>query len=145
MNNNNLPFGGTSVVVFGDFFQLPPVMDGFVFIDLSQSSSHTEQYSALAQNLWKTHFTMFELNTIMRQQDSRIFAEVLNRVREGQHSPDDLDLLRTRTISTDSPDYPVSAQHLFRTNVVHLLDSLESVEIVRVRNRSKSSGELCGH
>ena len=59
---------------------------------------------------------MFELNTIMRQLDGRIFAGVLNRVREGHHSPDDLDLLRTRTISTDSPDYPVSAQHLFRTN-----------------------------
>ena len=52
----------------------------------------------------------------MRQQDSRIFAEVLNRMREGLHSADDLDLLRTRTISTDSPDYPLSAQHLFRTN-----------------------------
>ena len=47
---------------------------------------------------------MFELNTIMRQQDSRIFADVLNRVREGHHSPDNLDLLRTRTISPDSPD-----------------------------------------
>ena len=47
---------------------------------------------------------MFELNPIMRQQDSRIFADVLNRVREGHHSPDNLDLLRTRTISPDSPD-----------------------------------------
>ena len=52
----------------------------------------------------------------MRQQDSRIFAELLNRVREGHHSQDDLDLLRTRTTSPNTPDYPSSVQHLFRTN-----------------------------
>ena len=52
----------------------------------------------------------------MQQQDSRIFAELLNRVREGYHSQDDLDLLRTRTTSPNTPDYPSSVQHLFRTN-----------------------------
>jgi len=68
--NSSHPFGGASVVVFGDLFQLPPVMDGFIFSDLSQSHSQVEQYNALAPNLWKTHFTMFELSTFMRQQDS---------------------------------------------------------------------------
>ena len=116
VNNSNRPFGGASIVVFGDLFQLPPVMDGFVFNDLSQSSSHIEEYSALAPNLWKAYFTMFELSTIMRQQDSRIFAQLLNRVREGNHSEQDLELLRTRTIAVNAPDYPTSAQHLFRTN-----------------------------
>jgi len=116
VNNSNLPFGGTSVVAFGDFFQLPPVMDRFIFNDLSQSSSQSEQYTALAPNLWKNHFTMFELNTIMRQQDSRIFAQLLNRVREGHHTQDDMDLLRTRTTSQNDPDYPATVQHLFRTN-----------------------------
>jgi len=116
VNNSNRPFGGASVVVFGDLFQLPPVMDGFVFSDLSQSSLQVEQYSALAPNLWKTHFTMFELSIIMRQQDSRIFAELLNRVREGNHSEQDLELLLSSTVAVNAPDYPVSAQHLFRTN-----------------------------
>jgi len=116
VNNNNHPFGGASVVVFGDLFQLPPVMDGFIFTDLSQSSLQVKHYSALATNIWHTHFRMFELCTIMRQQDSCIFAELLNRVREGHYSQEDLDLLCTQTVAPDTPDYPTSAQRLFRTN-----------------------------
>jgi len=59
---------------------------------------------------------MFELSTIMRQQDSGIFAELLNRVRESNHSEQDLELLLSRTGAANAPDYPISAQHLFRTN-----------------------------
>jgi len=116
VNNTNSPFGGASVIAFGDFFQLPPVMDAFIFDDLNPASSHHGDYSALAPNLWKELFTMFELTRIMRQQDSKQFAELLNRLREGHHSDDDLQLLRTRIITQDSPDYPSSAQHLFKTN-----------------------------
>ena len=59
---------------------------------------------------------MFELTRIMRQQDSKQFAELLNRLREGHHSDDDLQLLQTRIMTQDSADYPSSAQHLFKTN-----------------------------
>ena len=116
VNNSNQPFGGTSIIAFGDLFQLRPVMDGFIFADLSQSASDIEQYSSLAPNLWKENFTMFELKTIMRQQDSRPFAELLNRLREGNHTADDLQILHSRTITSDAAEYPTSAQHLFKTN-----------------------------
>jgi len=82
VHNSRQIFGGT-VIAFGDLNQLPPVMDGFVFADLSSSASHVAHYNVLAPNLWKENFTMFELTTIMRQQESRSFAELLARVREG--------------------------------------------------------------
>ena len=114
--NTNQPFGGTSVVAFGDFYQLPPVMDRFVFDDFSLTNSKREEYHVLAPNRWSELFKMFELTQIMRQQDCIQFAELLNRMREGLYTVDDIQTLETRLISADAPDYPASAQHLFRTN-----------------------------
>ena len=138
VNNTNRSFGGASVVVFGDLFQLPPVMDGFIFNDLSQSCSQVEQYSALAPNLWKSHFAMFELSTIMRQQDSRVFAELLNRVREGHHTEHDMELLHSRVTAVNAPDYPTCAQHLFRTNAqveMHNISTVSYTHLTLPTNR----------
>jgi hypothetical protein len=85
INNTNKPFGGASVITFGVLFQLPPVMDGFVFQDLSTFTT-TADYSALALNLWQTYFTMYELTTVVRQQDCLPYAQLLNRLREGYHT-----------------------------------------------------------
>jgi hypothetical protein len=65
VNNTNRPFGGASIIVFGDLFQLAPVMNAFIFDDFSLSKSHIDHYSVLAPNLWSQHFTMFELTQIM--------------------------------------------------------------------------------
>ena len=72
----------------------------------------------------------------MRQQDSRIFAELLNRVLEDHHSQDDLDLLRTRTTSPNAPDYPSSVQHLFRTNAQVEMHTLPIFSSQHNRNTS---------
>jgi len=52
----------------------------------------------------------------MHQQDSRPFAELLARVREGNQLPQDLITLHSRTIAPDAANYPSSALHLFKTN-----------------------------
>ena len=63
-------FGGISIIAIGDLFQLQPVMDGYIFKDLDNS-----EYSILAPNLWQKHFKMFEVHEIMRQRESKVFAE----------------------------------------------------------------------
>jgi hypothetical protein len=116
VNNTNVPFGGCSVIAFGDLFQLPPVMDSFIFHEFRLSTSHSDDYSALAPNIWRELFSMFELTQIMRQQDCLPFAELLNRLRECNHTAEDIQALETRLTTPNSPDYPISVQHLFRTN-----------------------------
>ena len=79
-------FGGVSIITLGDLLQLKPVMDGYIFTDGQCLSS----YNILAPNLWKKYFRMFELDEIMRQRESKMFAEILNRLREGKHTCSDL-------------------------------------------------------
>ena len=103
-------FGGVSIIAIGDLFQLEPVFDGYVFETLKSS------YGALATNLWTKHFSMYELRQIMRQRDSRLFAEILNRLREGKHTEEDLRILKQRLISESDGNYPHHAPHLFYQN-----------------------------
>ena len=90
----NKPFGGISVICVGDLFQLHPVMDRWIF------KQPQNDYSILAPNVWTDHFKLYELTQIMRQKDDREFAELLNRLREGNHTQQDTDTLKSRCISS---------------------------------------------
>ena len=72
-------------------------MDGYIFKELDNS-----EYGILVPNLWQEHFRMFELNEIMRQRDSKMFAEMLNRLREGKHSCEDIMKLKERLIDNNN-------------------------------------------
>ena len=104
-------FGGVRIIALGDLFQLEPVMDGYVFKDIKSS-----EYGALAPNLWQELFTMLELDEIMRQRESKEFAQIRNRLREGNHTPDDIVKLKERCISQNRRNYPIDVPHLFIQN-----------------------------
>ena len=59
-------------------------MDSYIFKNMNHSD-----YAILAPNLWNELFKMFELDEIMRQRESKEFAEMLNRLREGKHTKND--------------------------------------------------------
>ncbi len=84
------PFGGLTLIMFGDFFQLPPVGDlEFAF----QSDAW--------QNL---NPEVVQLTRIYRQLDPA-FQKMLNGVRYGKPDPDSMNLLASRINAPDSmPD-----------------------------------------
>ncbi len=107
-------FGGVSIIAIGDLFQLQPVMDGYIFKHLDNS-----EYSILSPNLWQQHFAMFELQEIMRQRESKVFAEILNRLREGKHTQSDILKIKERMIRFSmSHSYPMNVPHLFFQNAM---------------------------
>ena len=55
---------------------------------------------------------MFELTEIMRQKDNKVYAELLSRLREGIHSQDDIEKLKSRIIDESYPHYPYDAVHM---------------------------------
>ena len=104
-------FGGLSVIAVGDLYQLKPVKDFLICLDLKEGAS------SLARNLWKELFTMYELVDIMRQKDDLDFAHLLNRLRLNEMTEEDKEKVQTRIVDRDSDDYPKDALHLFAENI----------------------------
>jgi len=94
----NSPFGGVQMILFGDLYQLPPVID-----DPALNKFFTENYLGPyffnAKVFEETPLTKVEMTTIYRQKDIS-FIELLNNIRNGNVSQEDLDLLNSRV----SPD-----------------------------------------
>ena len=102
-----MPFGGVSIIAVGDLFQLQPVFDKWIF------ANSNKDYGPLALNVWQEYFEMYEL-TQMRQKEDKQFAELLNRLREGRHSQNDIEQLKTRILQSNH--YNSNITHLFTTN-----------------------------
>ena len=86
-------------------------MDRYIFKNLDNS-----EYAVFAPNKWQDNFNMFELEEIMRQRESKVFAEILNRLREGKHTKDDILKLKGRLIKENSIQDPMDVPHLFIQN-----------------------------
>lgn len=98
---NDEPFGGVQMVMFGDLYQLPPVVtDG----ELDRYFKHNfgGYYFFNAPAIQKTDLNIYELSTIFRQKDAE-FKEVLNAIRHGKFKSSQLDTLNGRT-SLEKPD-----------------------------------------
>ena len=106
---NLLPFGGVNIICVGDLYQLQPVMQSYIFMDIAT------EYGPLATNLWKEYFTMFELTEIMRQKDDQEWKGVLSRIRVCDHTSADIELIMTREISREESLKMIDIPHLFPT------------------------------
>ena len=102
-------FGGVNIIAIGDLFQLQPVFDGYVFNDIQDT-----EYSIISPNLWKKYFRMYELKEIMRQRESKVFAQILNRLQEGNHTRDDIAKIKERCVGENG--CPKEAPRLFIQN-----------------------------
>ena len=110
LTGTNKTFGGISIIAVGDLYQLQPVGDSWIFNDLSHGSQ------ILAANLWKDHFSMFEMTQIMRQQDDMFFANLLNRLRTNELTEVDKVEIEKHHISHGQEDYRRNIPHLFVEN-----------------------------
>ncbi len=91
--NNDLPFGGVQVIMFGDLYQLPPVVDEGLIQYFEAVHGGCYFFHAKA---WKeATFKIYELTTIFRQKDP-IFKDLLNAVREGTIDDAQLEQLNER-------------------------------------------------
>lgn len=91
-----------SFLVVGDFAQLKPVQDNWIFRGTGLSNPIA---NILGNTNWRK-FQLFELTEIMRQRDDKIFAETLRTIGElGVEfcTPEQINLLNSRIIRKKEP------------------------------------------
>lgn len=100
LRDDEKPFGGIQVLLFGDFFQLPPVEkeNGFCF----------------TSNCWKElNLKTVFLEKIYRQKDEK-FIRALSNMRVNSLTEEDVELLCTREVNYNT--YNSDILHIFSTN-----------------------------
>lgn len=109
------PFGGCRVIMFGDLYQLPPVVtrdDSEIF-----STRYSSAFFFSADVISRTPLTYIELDHIYRQSDDA-FIQVLNAIRENRATDSDLALLNTRVYEDYAPPPEEYVIHLTGTNAL---------------------------
>ena len=88
MGSPNSWFGGINVLLFGDFYQLPPVCAQSIF---SLKPTHAaDSYDVFHSPPRWDLFSYFELNKVMRQKEDLVFAERLTRFGRGDSTKEDV-------------------------------------------------------
>jgi hypothetical protein len=108
VKENAKPFGGVSILMFGDLMQLKPVRAKWIF-DTPYSNQFAQAYNIT--KLWDL-FQFVELTKNFRQGEDGEYAELLNRVRFGRQTSEDIKKLESRI----HPAPPLNYLHVFGSN-----------------------------
>ena len=92
MEKVGIPFGGVAILTFGDMMQLKPCMGRYIFETPINDDFHITHR---LEPRWMM-FKPIILKINHRQGNDKIYANMLNRIRIGQHTTDDMETLKTR-------------------------------------------------
>ena len=110
---STLRFGGKSVLFFGDFNQLMPVTERFVFEPVSDGLN-----IFAGSPLWNDT-KLFVLTEIMRQKDYLNFAKAPNNLANHSLTEEDIELFKSREIKESVQSFEdiyLGVVNLFYTN-----------------------------
>ncbi len=140
VRRNKEPFGGVQMIYIGDMFQLPPVVKDEEWKLLGHY--YTSSYFFHAHTIRTSPPLYIELKTVYRQQNQH-FVELLNKVRYGTFSNEDLQLLNTRY----NPEYLSSKNEnsIILTTHNYLANRINKDEMNRLQGETKCyTGTLKG-
>jgi ATP-dependent DNA helicase PIF1 len=124
------PFGGVQLIMFGDVYQLPPVVESGLTTYFARTYGGAYFFNAQA---WKdTNLCTYELQHVFRQSSTH-FRDLLNAIRNGSPTHEDLGDLNTRV--TDETDLP-------RKNVITLTSTNVRAQNINARKLASLRGKV---
>ena len=113
IKQNQQQFGGCCVLMFGDPMQLRPVLGRFAW-ELPVGAQF--QMAHQIQSVWSS-FQPVLLRKNHRQNEDLKFSEVLNRIRIGEFTQEDINYLKIRVVLRNDPKIPADRMYIFARNI----------------------------
>jgi ATP-dependent exoDNAse (exonuclease V) alpha subunit len=91
----DVPFGGIKILLVGDLFQLPPVVQNnveHIYRDYYKTNFFFSS-NIIKDLIKKNLFKMVELKSVMRQKGDDLFISILQNIRVGSNISDSIDIL----------------------------------------------------
>ena len=110
----DLPFGNVAIFVLGDLMQMPPISGRFIFLPPRNSQFYL---TSEIDPLWNK-FECINLEINHRQGEDKTYADILNRIRTGDETSDDIEKLKEKVRSEDhnAVKKEKDALYIFGTN-----------------------------
>jgi len=129
IRRSSLPFGGVQLLMIGDLNQLTPVVTAED--EAMIKPYYDTPYFFGSHELQKIDYLTIELKTVYRQQDNT-FVELLNNIRNGHPSQNDLDCLNKRYDPKFTP--PEDAGYIRLTTHNSQADTVNRLELTRLKS-----------
>ena len=100
IRGDNRFMGGLNFIAVGDFRQLPPVLDSYVY-----DNNNLDGRPAISPSHWDENFRIFYLDEKMRSQKDPQFSDICDRVGNGTYDENDLNYLKNCVRLTDSENH----------------------------------------
>ena len=132
VRQNNAPFGGIQLILFGDFLQLPPV-----------NKESKEIFFCFESEAWQeANIEMITLKEIFRQSDKDL-VNLLNNLRFGEITKYDVELLRSRYKQEDNDklfEATILGTHNIQVEKINI-KKLENIENQEKTFKAKFDGK----
>ena len=135
------PFGNIAIFAFGDIMQMKPVKGRYIMQD-----PRNEQFElgCRMDPLWRK-FECINLEINHRQGEDKAYADMLNRIRIGADTPEDIEKLRERVRDINHPDIRKEhdAIYIFGTN--KKVNQMNNKRIQSLKGEEKVVMAICIH
>jgi DNA polymerase III epsilon subunit-like protein len=130
----SLPFGGVQMIFIGDLFQLPPI-EGPEWNVVSEfyDSHYFFDAKIIHQLIESNNLVCMELDKVYRQTENE-FIDILNRIRVGTYSTEDLNRLNQNRIGTENLNNMLSDNHIMLTTTNAKVDSVNHNKLAEINS-----------